>query len=176
MISPTCVTLDQRPSTKRKETSVEHQMSELLQDIRYALRQLQKNPGFSLLATLILALGIGGVTAMFSTSYAVMLRPLPYFKPDRLVLGRGTYQGNINPWLSGLDYVDYRDKSRSFSALETFFFGPKDVTVTTGRTAERLKALRVSTGLFGTLDVNMALGRSFTVEEGRDGATFVAVV
>jgi putative ABC transport system permease protein len=158
------------------ESPEDHQMSELLQDIRYALRQLRKNPAFTLLATLILALGIGGVTAMFSTSYAVMLWPLPYFKSDRLVLGRGTYQGNINPWLSGLDYVDYRDRSHSFSALEALFFGPKDVTVTTGRTAERVKALRVSTGLFGTLGVNMALGRSFAAEEGRDGGTLVAIV
>src|SRR5499427_8652297 len=132
-------------------------MSEALQDIRYAQRQLRKNPGFTLLATLILALGIGGVTAMFSTSYAVMLRPLPYFKPDRLVLGRGTNQGSINPWLSGPDYVDYRDESRSFSALEAFFFGPRDVAVTTGRAAERVKAWRASTGLFGALGVNMEL-------------------
>ena len=151
-------------------------MSELLQDIRYALRQLRKHPGFAFLVTLILALGIGGVTAMFSTSYAVMLRPLPYFKPDRLVLGRGTYQGNINPWLSGPDYVDYRDKSRSFSALETFFFGPKDVTATTGRTAERVKALRASTGLFGALGVNMELGRPFTEDEGWNGGPLVAIV
>ena len=144
-------------------------MRGLLQDIRYALRQLRKHPGFAVLAVLILALGIGGVTAMFSTSYAVMLRPLPYFQPDRLVLGRGTYQGNINPWLSGPDYVDYRDKSRSFSALEVFFFGPKDVTATAGSAADRVKAWRVSTGLFGALGVNMARGRSFTADEGRGG-------
>ncbi len=151
-------------------------MSELLQDLRFALRQLRKNPGFTLVATLILALGIGGVTAMFSTSYAVMLRPLPYFEPDRLVLGRGTYSGNINPWLSGPDYLDYRDQSHSFAAMDAFFVGPKDVTVTAGRAAERLKSLRVSTGLFGTLGVNMAVGRSFAPEEGRDGAMPVAVV
>ena len=151
-------------------------MKGMLQDVRYAVRQLRKNPGFTLVAALILALGIGGVTAMFGTSYAVMLRPLPYFRPDRLVLGRGTYQGNINPWLSGLDYVDYRDKSHSFAALEAFFFGPMDVTVTTGRTAERVKALRASTGLFGALGVNMALGRTFSADEGRNGGPLVAIV
>ncbi len=151
-------------------------MSGLLQDVHYALRQLRKNPGFTFVAALILSLGIGGVTAMFSTSYAVMLRPLPYFKPDRLVLGRATYRGDINPWVSGLDYVDYRDKSRSFSALEAFFFGPKDVTATTGRTAERVKALRASSGLFGALGVNMELGRPFTADEGRNGGPLVAIV
>jgi putative ABC transport system permease protein len=151
-------------------------MSGMLQDVRYALRQLRKNPGFTLVAAWILALGIGGITAMFSTSYAVMLRPLPYFKPDRLVLGRGTYQGNVNPWLSGPDYVDYRDKSRSFSALEAFFVAPKDVTATTGWTAERVKAWRASTGLFGALGVNMELGRPFTEDEGRNGGPLVAIV
>lgn len=151
-------------------------MSGMLQDVRYALRQLRKNPGFTLIAALILALGIGGVTAMFSTSYAVMIRPLPYFKPDRLVLGRGTYQGNVNPWLSGPDYVDYRDKSRSFSALEAFRAAPWDVTVTTGKTAERVKALMVSAGLFGALGVSMIAGRPFTAEEGRDGGPLVAIV
>lgn len=151
-------------------------MSGLVQDVRFALRQLRKNPGFPLVAALILYLGIGGVTAMFSTSYAVMLRPLPYFKPDRLVLGRGTSQGNINPWLSGPDYEDYRDKSRSFSALEAFFFGPQDVTATSGRAAERVKAWRASAGLFGALGVNMELGRPFTKDESRNGGPLAAIV
>ena len=151
-------------------------MSGPVQDVRFALRQLRKNRGFTLVAALILSLGIGGVTAMFSTSYAVLLRPLPYFQPDRLVLGRGTYQGDINPWLSGPDYVDYRDKSHSFAALEAFFVGPTNVTVTAGRTAERAKAWRASTGLFGTLGVNMELGRPFTEDEGRDGGPRVAIV
>jgi putative ABC transport system permease protein len=161
---------------EKHELPEEHQMSGLLQDIRYALRQLRKNPGFTLVAALILALGIGGVTAMFSTSYAVMIRPLPYSEPDRLVLGRGTYQGDVNPWLSGPDYVDYRDKSRSFSALESFFASTMNVTATTGRTAERVKALRASTGLFAALGVNMALGRPFMADEGRNGGPLVAIV
>ena len=151
-------------------------MSGLLQDFRYALRQLRKNPGFTLIAAPVLALGIGGVTAMFSTSYAVMFRPLPYLQPDRLVLGRGTYQGNVNPWLSGPDYVDYREQSRSFSSREAFFATPMDVTVSTGGGAARVKALRASTGLFGTLGVNMALGRPFTAEEGQDGGPLVVIV
>jgi putative ABC transport system permease protein len=148
----------------------------MLQDVRHAVRQLRKSPGFTVVGGLILALGIGGVTAMLSTSYAVMLRPLPYFQPDRLVLGRGTYQGNVNPWLSGPDYVDYHEKSRSFSALEAFFFGPRDVTVTAGRIAERVKALRASTGLLGALGVNMELGRPFTEDEGRGNGPLVAIV
>ena len=150
-------------------------MSGLDQDVRYALRQLRRNPGFTWVAALILSLGIGGVTAMLSTSYAVMLRPLPYFQPDRLVLGRGAFQGNVNPWLSGPDYEDYRDRSRSFSALEAFFFGPRDATATSGRAAERVKAWRASAGLFGALGVNMEIGRAFTKDESRNGGPLAAI-
>jgi putative ABC transport system permease protein len=85
---------------------------------------LRKSPGFTGVTVVILALGIGGVTAMFGTLHAVLLRPLPYPRPDRLVLGRATFGGSVNPWLSGPDYADYRDRSRSFAALEAFFASP----------------------------------------------------
>ncbi len=146
------------------------------QDVRFALRQLLMSPGFACAAILILALGIGGVTAMFSTLYSVLIRPLPYSRPDRLVLGRATYSGDLDPWVAGPDYVDYRDQSRSFSALEAFVCFPYEVTVTSGRTAERAKSLMVSTGLFSTLGVNMTVGRPFTADEARDGAPPVAII
>jgi putative ABC transport system permease protein len=145
-------------------------------DVQCGFRMLHKNPGFVCAAILILGLGIGGVSAMFSTFYAVMIRPLPYSAPDRLVLGRATNSGQINPWGSGPDYVDYRDKSRSFSALEAFFCFPLDVTLTHGRTADRAKSLMASTGLFSTLGATMALGRPFRTDEGLDGASPVAIL
>jgi len=151
-------------------------MSTLLHDIRFAFRQLLKKPGFTAVIVMILALGMGGVTAMFSTLYTVMLQPLPYAKPDRLVLGRATVQGNVNPWASGPDYADYRDKNRSFSSLEAFFCNPMEVTVTGGQGAERANMLLASAGVFQTLGVNMSLGRPFTAEEGKDGAPPVAIV
>jgi putative ABC transport system permease protein len=151
-------------------------LEDLGRDARFGARILLKSPGFSCATILILALGIGGVTAMFSTLYAVMIRPLPYLQPDRLVLGRATYNGDINPWVSGPDFVDYRDQSRSFSALEAFFCLPIEVTITDGRTAERAKSLVASTGLFPALGVNMTLGRPFTAEEGEDRAPPVAIV
>ena len=151
-------------------------MSALLLDVRYAFRQLRKSPGFVCVAVLSLALGIGGVTAMFSTLYSVMLRPLPYAAPDRLVLGRATYGGGINPWLSGADYVDYRDNSRSFSSLEVFFCFPFEVTITGEQSAYRVQALPVSVGLFPTLGTRMALGRPFTAEEAKDDGPPVAIV
>jgi putative ABC transport system permease protein len=151
-------------------------MNTLLVDIRYALRQLGRSPGFACATILSLALGLGGVTALFSTMYSVMFRPVPFEAPDRLVLGRATYGGNVNPWLSGPDYVDYRDSSRSFSALEAFFCLPFEVTATTGQTADRAVSLIVSTGLFRTLGVKMALGRGFEPDEGQDNARPVAIV
>jgi putative ABC transport system permease protein len=151
-------------------------MSTLLQDIRYAVRMLAKSSGFACAALLILALGIGGVTAMFNTLYTVMIQPLPYSRPGRLVLGRATFSGTIGPTVAGPDYVDYRDKSRSFSSLEAFFPGPFEVTVVAGGRAERARSQIASTGLLPALGVNMALGRPFAADEGRDGAPPVAII
>jgi putative ABC transport system permease protein len=145
-------------------------------DVRVAVRMLRKSPGFTGVTVLILALGIGGVTAMFGTLHAVLIRPLPYPRPDRLVLGRATVGGYVNPWLSGPDYADYRDRSRSFAALETFFANPFEVTVDSGHRAYRADTLIVSTGLFPSLGLKMTLGRAFTADEGRDGAPPVVIV
>ncbi len=151
-------------------------MTTICNDMKYAVRQLFRSPGFACATILILALGIGGVTAMFSTLYTVMLRPLPYHQPERLVLGRATYNGYINPWLSGPDYVDYKDKSRSFSSLEAFFCFTDEVTVTSAQGAERAKMLIVSSGLFPTLGVDMFLGRSFREAEAHENAPSVAII
>lgn len=151
-------------------------MHTVIQDFRFGLRMLRRSPGSTVAAILILALGIGGVTAMFSTLYTVMIQPLPYPQPARLVLGRATYNGAINPWLSGPDYVDYRDQTRSFSALEAFFCNPFDVTLTVGRSADRTRGLIVSQGLFGALGVKMSLGRSFLAEEGEDNGPPVVIL
>ena len=148
----------------------------MLNDLRLALRTLAKSPGFVATAVLVLALGIGGVTAVFSTLYAVMIRPLPYSRPDRLVLGRCTVGGNLNPWVSGPDYADFRDKSRSFTALEAYLPFEIDLTVTGGGRPERARATVATVGLLPALGVSMALGRGFTEEEGLDSGPPVAIV
>jgi hypothetical protein len=145
-------------------------MSTFFNDIKFGIRQLIKSPGFTFATILILALGIGGVTAMFSTLYTVMIRPLPYHQPERLVLGRATYSGHINPMVSVQDYFDYCEQSRSFSSLEAYFFGPIEVTVTTTEGARREDMLPVSAGLFPTLGVDMLLGRSFTIPGEQENA------
>ena len=148
----------------------------MFSDLRLALRQLAKSPGFAATTILILALGIGGVTAMFGTLYAVMIRPLPYADAERLVLGRATYNGSVNPLMSGPDYIDYREQNRSFSTLEGYYSYPFQRTATTGENPERLNCLFVSAGLFRTLGVNPALGRSFADADGEANGAPVVIV
>lgn len=145
-------------------------------DLRLALRSLAKSPGFTATTVVILALGLAGVTALFSTLEAVMFRSLPYPQPDRLVMGRATYHGEINPVASGPDYIDFRDQSRSFAALEAFHGRMFEVSVASTATTERANALLVSPGFFQVLGARMTMGRGFTAEDGRTESPPVAVV
>ena len=151
-------------------------MSTLLQDVRYGLRMLGKNPGFTVVAVLTLALGIGANTAMFSTIHAALLKPLPFQDPGRLVFASATFGGRPNPMASAPDYYDYRDEADSFEALSaTLAWAPK-TTVTGGAEPERAAMTYVSDDFFRTLGVEPAAGRSFTPEEGRTGAPDVVMV
>ena len=93
----------------------------MISDLRYAFRQLVKAPSFSLTAIVALALGIGATTAMFAVIYAFLLRPLPYAKPDQLVMlqSRGVTTGN-DLGVNYLDFVDWQKQSHSFSDLAFF--------------------------------------------------------
>src|SRR5215467_13038494 len=103
-------------------------MSSLLQDLRYAIRQLLKAPGFAVLAICTLALGIGANTAMFTVVESVLLRPLPYVHSDRLVTLSDTGQGSSST--SWLNYRDVRDQSQSMAALAGY---SEDVGVVQGK-------------------------------------------
>src|SRR5579864_1214419 len=95
-------------------------MNGLLQDIRYALRQLRKSPGFTAIAVLTLALGIGATTAIYSVVYGVLLRPLPYADPGRLVsIFEITNQGTRNR-LADPNFDDFRDQSHSFESMAKY--------------------------------------------------------
>jgi len=147
----------------------------MLHDLRYALRQLARSPGFTAVAVLTLALGIGPNTAIFSLVYGVLLKPLPYPESDRLVGLAETYQGNR----SELDvtYDEFRfleDHNPVFERLAV----STDVgfSVLTGDIAERVTGLRVSQDFFATLGVRPALGRDFLAEEDQMGGASVALV
>src|SRR5437667_138505 len=146
-----------------------------MNDLRYALRQLANRPGFTAVAVLTLALGIGPNTAIFSLVYGVLLKPLPYPESDRLVGLAETYQGNR----SELDvtYDEFRfleDHNPVFERLAV----SADVgfSVFTGDIAERVTGLRVSQDFFATLGVRPALGRDFLAEEDQMGGASVALV
>jgi putative ABC transport system permease protein len=144
-------------------------------DLSFALRMMRNRPGFSVLVILTLAVGIGATTAMFGTINAALLSSLPFDEPDRLVMGRATFGGNINPWVSGYDYYDYRDQSQSLEHLSAFMFGGR-VTVLGGDEPELIDSAFATWDLFHTLRVKPAAGRLFVAEEGvEDGPRVIMV-
>jgi putative ABC transport system permease protein len=150
--------------------------SDLGLDARYAIRGLLRTPGFTLIALLTLALGIGATTAMFSVTNAALGRALPYPEPERLVFGRATFNGNVNPWASFPDYMDYRDRARSLESLATIGGGANLVTITGGDEPAQASITFITANLFETLGTPPALGRTFTIEElPGDGAGQVVI-
>ena len=145
----------------------------LLQDIRYTFRTLWKSKGFALVAILILAVGIGANTALFSTVNTVLLRQLPFQEPDRLVVCLKTMKGELNGAISRLDYFDYREQSRSFVDLAALIDSTVQYTVTGGDEPELVHTGFVTWNLFRTLRVNPVYGRHFLPEEEGGGAGVV---
>ena len=152
-------------------------LEDLSRDLRLGIRMLGKNPGFTLVALLTLALGIGANTAVFSLVNAVLIRRLPYKDPQQLVLLTETLPqlgGNTEVGVAAGEYLDYRDQNRSLSqagAYETAGFN-----LTGDGIPLRVQAARISASAFSVLGVNAQLGRTFTDEEDRDGAPGVAVI
>lgn len=144
-------------------------MTTLWQDVRYALRILAKNPGFTIVAVLALALGIGADTAIFSVVDSVILRPLPYTKPGELVILRErTQQWPTGMSVAYLNFLDWRAQNQVFSNLAAVQGNGFNLT---GRgEAERVPGTNVSADLFPLLGVKAFMGRTFTAEEDRDGA------
>ena len=144
------------------------------QDLRYALRQLRKNPGFTAVAALTLALGIGANTAIFSVVNAVLLNPLPFQNANRIVsLFEATPnfpQGSI----SYPNFLDWQRDNRAFEAMAAFHW--TDGAITGVGEAEQVHAERVSATFFPILGVNPILGRNFTPEEDRRGANPTALI
>jgi putative ABC transport system permease protein len=139
------------------------------QDIRFGLRMLRKNPGFTAVAVLTLALGIGANTAIFSVINAVLLRPLPYPAPQEIVLLTWQYQRGESDALTARQFAFFRDHNPVFQAIAGCRGGP-DLELKTGELCQQATAPRVSAGFFRVLGVNAALGRTFLPDEERSGA------
>jgi putative ABC transport system permease protein len=141
----------------------------LWQDLRFGARMLLKQPGFTLIAVLTLALGIGANTAIFSIVNAVLLRPFPYKEPERLVILRENIYGGVNSSVSYLNFADWRSQSAlcdsvaATRANESFNF-------TGAGEPERLQGRLVSAEFFSTLGISPLVGRDFLQEEDRPGA------
>jgi len=148
----------------------------VLRDWRLALRSLLRQPGFTLTVVGMLGVAIGANTAIFSLINSALLHALPFDEPNRLVVGRATFSGRVNPWVSGYDYYDYRDQSRSFEALASMGGGAGPTTVLVDGLPDRANALLVSWDLFSTLRVAPVLGRSFTAEDAAPGHDGVAII
>src|SRR5258708_39846491 len=144
-------------------------MNTLLQDLRYALRTLRANPGFTAVPVIALAAGIGANTAIFSVVNAILLRPLPYSHPGQLVLiqERIPKLGEDYMPVSAPDVLDFQSQTRAFTGVAAFENGELNAS---GRSEPvRVKAARVTANVFSTLGVSPALGRTFTAEEDQPG-------
>src|SRR5262252_5601998 len=129
-------------------------METLFKDIRYGLRGLWKRPGFTVVAVITLALGIGANTAIFSLINAVLLRPLPFREPDRLVWVWGNIRnGGNRASVSPLDFLDYRRENTTFEQFAAMFSVPLPLNLTGIGEPERLSAALVTGNFFQALGV-----------------------
>lgn len=151
-------------------------METLWQDVRYGVRVLLKSPGFTAIAVLTLALGIGANTAIFSVVYAVLLRSLPYREPERLtqLYETGLRSGGSRDWVSFSNFLDWRRLNQVFEDIAAYRYWP--FTVVGGEVPEAVLGLQVTANLFDVLGVSPALGRTFLAEEDQPGKGNVVVL
>jgi putative ABC transport system permease protein len=156
------------------KTGLTEHVRQLRQDVKYTLRDMRKRPGFVAAAVLTLAVGIGMNAAMFGVLYAVLLRPLPYSEPDRLVAVWNRWQGQGQGRFSDPEFLDLQEQSRTMK-IAAMVQGEIGIAGDRGD-AERLPAAYVSTNAFSVLGVAPKLGRGFLPEEevaGRDAVVII---
>ncbi len=148
----------------------------MITDLKYAFRVLIKAPGFTIIAVLTLALGIGANSAIFSVVDTVLLRPLPFKNPEQLVMiwGTSAKEPNSKETDSFPDFYDYREQSQSFTAMAAYT-GASTVLIGAGE-AQELKGVAVTGDIFGVLGVNPILGRAFAAEELKASGPHVVIL
>jgi len=149
---------------------------EVIQDLRYGARMLLKNPGFTLIAVLTLALGIGANTAIFGIVNAVLLRPLPFKDPSRLVTvwESNAAKGQTHGAVGGANFTDWRNQNQVFESLAAYFSWTYNLTG--DDEPQRLRAAVVSAGFFQTLGVEAVLGRALLPEDDQEANENVVVL
>ena len=148
-------------------------MTNLLQNVRYAIRQLYKSPVFTLTAVLTLALGIGANTAIFTAVYATLLAPMPYPEPDQLVMVWSKIQGFHNG-IAAQDFVDWKNQSKSFQYLNAWTGG--SFNLATKDQPEYVEGQQTTPGFYRMMGVKFQYGRDFLPEEGVAGKEHVVVL
>ena len=138
-------------------------MEKLIQDLRYGIRTILKQPGFTAIAVMALALGIGANTAIFSVVNAVLLRPLPFANPDSIMMIYNTAEKEDRFSVTYPDFIDWRDGQQSFQQLAAY--STRDFTLTGTGDPVRLRGAMVTSELFPILGVQPKLGRFFRSEE-----------
>src|SRR2546423_7175744 len=151
-------------------------METLVQDVRYAIRMLLKNPGFTLVAALALALGIGANTAIFSVINAVMIRPLPYRDASRLVMVwednriRGKHQNVVSP----ANFLDWKEQSDVFEDMAALY--DTHLNLTDVADPEELAGQRVTLNMFDLLGAQPLLGRTFEPDDAQPGRQYSVIL
>jgi putative ABC transport system permease protein len=149
-------------------------MSTLLQDVRYTLRLLRRSPGFTTTALTTLALGIGANTAIFSAVRGILLAPLPYHEPDRLVRLFEETPTTLHFPMAPADFRDYRAELQTFEGLAAYYRA--DLQLGDAQQPEHLRGMQVSAGFFALLGYKPALGREFVLDDELGGQTSVVML
>jgi macrolide transport system ATP-binding/permease protein len=146
-----------------------------VQDFRFAIRQLQRAPGFACVAVFVLALGISAATAIFGFAEAGLIKPLPYHDQDRLLAVFNLNNGDARSLVPYLDFADWQRLNHVFRSLDAYALNGS-FTLTTGTGAEQVPGTRVSAGFFRTLGVAPILGRDFHDGEDSPAAPYAVVL
>lgn len=146
-----------------------------MNDLRFAFRQLRQSPAFTAIAVLTLALGIGANTAIFSVVNAVLLRPLPYPEPERIVY-LNEANGGTNTSIALPDYIDWRKDAKSFEHLAISRLESRNLSGIPGREPERVSVAFVTANFFNVIGLHPQLGRTFTEDEDKLGAPALVVL
>src|SRR5437764_4315862 len=147
-----------------------------MNDLRFALRQLRKSPGFTIIAVLTLALGIGANSAIFSVINAVLLRPLPYPQADRIMVLNESSGPGQDFSVAFPDYFDWRNDNTVFENLACTHKESRNLSGIAGRESERISCASVTRNFFGVIGLAPKAGRGFSEDEYKDGGTHVFVI
>lgn len=168
--------VEQAKQSQRDERSILW-LAQAMQDIRYALRQIVKSPGFAVVVILTLALGTGADTAIFSVVNSILLRPLPYKDPGRLVWVSERFALDFGPGaVFGPDFVEWKRENSALEDIEGVQVGDPNTSLAGKGAPVAVRDTSVTPGFLSMLGVNPILGRSFTDAEGTEGRNHVALL